>query len=130
MTDVQTLIGAILHDTVEDTQTSAEELYAVFGPAIGALVMEVTDDRRRPKAERKQAQIEHAPHLSSRARAVKLADKICNLRDVVERAPSGWDLARRQEYFDWARAVVDGLRGRHPDLEAVFDSVYQARPHR
>jgi len=59
---------------------------------------------------------------------VKLADKISNLRDMVNNPPSTWDLQRRQEYFDWAKAVIDGLRGVNGRLEAVFDQAYAARP--
>jgi len=92
------------------------------------VVQEVTDDKALDKAERKRLQVEHASHLSSRAKLVKLADKICNVRDVASTPPAEWSLERRQEYFDWAKQVVDGLRGIHPALEAVFDQAYQARP--
>ena len=84
-------------------------------------------DRHRNQ-RRKEIQIAHAMHLSTPARVVKLADKICNLRDVADRSPAGWSLHQRQEYFDWAKAVVDGLRGRHPALERVFDEEYARRP--
>jgi GTP diphosphokinase / guanosine-3',5'-bis(diphosphate) 3'-diphosphatase len=88
--------------------------------------MEVTDDKTLPKAERKQLQVEHAAHISRRAKLVKLADKICNLRDIVQNPPADWPLERKQEYFDWAKAVVDGLRGAHPGLEVLFDEMYRA----
>jgi len=81
-----------------------------------------------PQERRKQLQIEHAPRLSSRARLVKLADKICNLRDVAHIPPKDWSLERRRRYFDWARAVIDGLRGSHPGMEALFDAAWAARP--
>ncbi|MFL5363291.1 MAG: hypothetical protein ACJ78U_20175, partial [Myxococcales bacterium] len=77
---------------------------------------------------RKRRQIEHAPSLSLRAKLVKLADKICNVRDVAADPPAGWPLERRQEYFDWAKAVIDGLRGVSPVLEAKFDDMYARRP--
>ena len=73
-------------------------------------------------------QIEHAAHLSRSARLVKLADKICNLRDMADHPPAKWDLARRREYFEWAKAVIDGLRGVHPQLEALFDAAYARQP--
>jgi guanosine-3',5'-bis(diphosphate) 3'-pyrophosphohydrolase len=128
VTDVVVLASAILHDTIEDTETTREELEQLFGPEVAGVVAEVTDDRSLPKAERKRRQIEHAPSLSLRARLVKLADKICNVRDVADDPPAGWSLERRQEYFDWAKAVVDGLRGVSPVLEAKFDEVYTRRP--
>ena len=126
--DVEVLAAALLHDTIEDTATTAAELRAEFGERIAAMVEEVTDDQNLPKAERKRLQIEHAAGLSPGARLVKLADKICNLRDVADRPPAKWDLQRRQEYFEWARRVIDGLRGTHPKLEAAFDAAYLRKP--
>ena len=95
---------------------------------IAAIVAEVTDDKSLPKAERKRLQVEHAAAISPGAKLVKLADKICNLRDVAERPPAGWDLERRREYFDWAKRVIDGLRGAHPALESAFDAAYLRKP--
>ena len=128
ITDIEVLCAALLHDTVEDTDTTPAELAAAFGPRIAQIVAEVTDDTKLPKEERKRLQIEHAPHLSREAKLVKLADKVCNLRDVDLRPPFKWDLARRREYFDWAKRVVDGLRGTHPALEKAFDDAYLRRP--
>jgi len=126
--DVEVLCAALLHDTVEDTATTHEELVDAFGARIARIVAEVTDDKKLPKADRKRLQIEHAASLSPEAKLVKLADKICNLRDVAQRPPASWDLARRREYFDWAKRVVDGLRGVHPGLEAAFDAAYEKIP--
>jgi guanosine-3',5'-bis(diphosphate) 3'-pyrophosphohydrolase len=128
VTDYEVLCAALLHDTVEDTATTHEELVDAFGSRIARMVAEVTDDKQLPKQERKRLQIEHAPHLSGGAKLVKLADKICNLRDVAEHPPAKWDLARRREYFEWAKRVVDGLRGIHPRLEAAFDAAYAKIP--
>ena len=128
VTDIETICGALLHDTVEDTETTAEELEDVFGKAIRDIVMDVTDDETLPKAARKQAQIDHAAHISDKAKLVKLADKISNLRDVLYNAPADWSLERRQEYFDWACRVIDQVRGSHPGLEAMFDEIYTKRP--
>jgi guanosine-3',5'-bis(diphosphate) 3'-pyrophosphohydrolase len=127
ITDVEVLCAALLHDTVEDTATTPEELEA-FGARVAGIVAEVTDDKLLPKAERKRLQVEHAGALSPEAKLVKLADKTCNLRDVAIRPPAHWDLARRREYFDWAKRVVDGVRGAHPRLEAAFDAAYSKRP--
>jgi len=128
VTDVEVLAAALLHDTIEDTDTSLAELQEEFGARIAAMVAEVTDDKNLPKAERKRLQIEHAAALSPGAKLVKLADKICNLRDVADRPPSKWELERRQEYFEWAKRVIDGLRGVHPKLEAAFDAAYTRKP--
>lgn len=125
--DVEAICGALLHDTLEDTETTPEELEAEFGPRIRHIVEEVTDPDL-PRAERKRLQIEHAAHISDQAKLVKLADKIANLRDVADNPPPDWSLTRRQEYFDWAKAVIDRLRGTHPRLEAVFDATYTKRP--
>jgi guanosine-3',5'-bis(diphosphate) 3'-pyrophosphohydrolase len=127
-TDINTLCAALLHDTVEDTRTTPEELKENFGTEICDIVMEVTDDRFLSKEARKQAQIDHAKHLSRKARAVKLADKISNLRDVTANPPPDWPLERRQQYFDWAKNVIDGLRGDWVELEAEFDRQFENRP--
>jgi GTP diphosphokinase / guanosine-3',5'-bis(diphosphate) 3'-diphosphatase len=128
VSDIEVLAAALLHDTIEDTDTTGEELEREFGARIAAIVAEVTDDTALPNADRKRLQIEHAAGLSDGARLVKLADKICNLRDVAERPPAKWDLQRRQEYFEWARRVIDGLRGAYPKLEAAFDVAYRRKP--
>ena len=128
VTDAIVLAAAILHDTIEDTQTTGEELTALFGAEVSSVVAEVTDDKTLPKVRRKALQIEHAAHISSRAKLVKLADKICNVRDVAHDPPKGWPLQRRQEYFDWAKQVVDRLRGANARLEAKFDQLYTLRP--
>lgn len=128
VTDTNVVCAALLHDTVEDTDTTPEELEAQFGAHIRAIVLEVTDDKSLAKAERKRLQIEHAPTISREAQLVKLADKICNVRDLVTSPPAGWSLERKREYFDWTKAVVDGLRGVHPGLEAIFDRAYAAKP--
>lgn len=118
--DLVTLQAAILHDTVEDTGTSPGELEAFFGAEVRAVVEEVTDDKQLPKAERKRLQVEHAPHLSDRARLVKLADKISNVRAIGTQPPAGWSLERRREYLDWTERVIAGCRGVCPALERAY----------
>jgi GTP diphosphokinase / guanosine-3',5'-bis(diphosphate) 3'-diphosphatase len=126
--DVTVLAAAVLHDTVEDTETTEAELRQAFGDAITDAVLAVSDDKTLDKAERKRMQVEHAATLTRTAKLVKLADKICNVRDVANHPPDRWPLERRQAYFDWAKAVIDRLRGVHPGLEAVFDQAYRAKP--
>ena len=121
--DITTLVAALLHDTVEDTGTQPEEIDRLFGEEVRALVMEVTDDKRLPKARRKELQVENAPHKSPRARQIKLADKINNIYDISHYPPSDWSLARRREYLAWTKQVIDGLRGQNPQLEALYDEV-------
>jgi guanosine-3',5'-bis(diphosphate) 3'-pyrophosphohydrolase len=129
VTDTTVLIAAILHDTLEDTETTPDELAAMFGGEIRGIVMEVTDNKKLKKRKRKELQVKHGPHLTRKARLVKLADKICNLRDVATNPPTRWPLKRQIEYFDWAKAVIDAMRGTHARLEALFDEVYEQRPH-
>jgi GTP diphosphokinase / guanosine-3',5'-bis(diphosphate) 3'-diphosphatase len=126
--DVKVLAAAVLHDTLEDTKTTYEELHERFGPVIAGIVREVTDDKTLLPAERKRLQIEHAGELSHRARLVKLADKISNLRDLTLNAPSEWSLQRRRDYFDWAKKVIDRVRGTNKKLERAFDDAYAGRP--
>ncbi len=128
VSDIDVICGALLHDTIEDTDATAHEMEVEFGTRIRNMVMEVTDDKSLPKPERKRLQIEHAPHISDEAKMVKLADKISNLRDIETCPPVDWSLERRRQYYDWAKKVVDGLRGVHPVLEELFDAAYAKRP--
>ena len=121
--DIDVLIAAILHDTVEDVGVTREEIADRFGERVAGIVMEVTDDKSLPKAERKRLQVKHAPQLSPQAKLVKLADKISNISDVTKSPPAGWDVERRREYIDWGVSVVKGLRGVNQALETYFDSV-------
>lgn len=123
VTDVTTLVAAVLHDTLEDTATTPEELEQKFGHEVRLLVEEMTDDKRLPKERRKALQIEHAASASHRAKLIKLADKICNVRDISQAPPAGWTLARRLEYLDWTERVVDRCRGASGDLERHYDTV-------
>lgn len=126
--DADIVCAALLHDTIEDTDTSLSEIEEAFGRAVLDVVLEVTDDKTLPKAQRKLFQIEHAPSLSRSAKLVKLADKVCNLRDMAASPPTDWSLDRRIEYFDWAKAVVDGMRGTNEQLENLFDLAYAFKP--
>lgn len=119
--DIKVLLAAVLHDTVEDTGTSPEEIGNRFGKDVLSFVMEVTDDKSLPKGERKRLQIETAPHKSYGAKLIKLADKSCNVRNLVTMPPKNWSLKRRQEYLLWTEKVVAGLRGTNPALEEYYD---------
>lgn len=121
--DYDVLIAAVLHDTIEDTDTSEAEINELFGAAVSRMVLELTDDKSLPKATRKQLQIEHAPHISGGAKQIKLCDKISNIRDVTENPPDGWSNERRLEYVNWGERVVDGLRGANANLEKHFDEL-------
>jgi guanosine-3',5'-bis(diphosphate) 3'-pyrophosphohydrolase len=120
ISDPSVLCAAVLHDTIEDTQTTGEELATLFGSKVAEVVLEVTDDKSLEKHVRKQRQIEHASHMSTEAKLVKLADKICNVRDMGRSPPADWEPARVTAYYDWAEQVVAGLRGSHPVLDGLF----------
>ncbi len=130
ITDSAILAAALLHDTIEDTDTTPRELEAAFGPSITSIVVEVTDDKSLLKHERKRLQIEHAATLSTAAKLVKLADKICNVRDMTQSPPVDWSPERKTEYFSWAQQVVDQLRGVSPILEKLFDAALDRRGRR
>ena len=126
MKDLPTLLAAVLHDTIEDTETSPAELKERFGAEVQSLVLEVTDDKRLSKEERKRLQIEHASMLSPKAKLIKLGDKIANVRDVTATPPTNWSLDRRREYLDWTEQVMRGCRGSNPALERRYDEALQA----
>ena len=121
--DENVLCAAILHDTIEDTETTVEELQEHFGEKITSIVLEVTDDKSLEKSVRKQKQVEHASSISYEAKLVKLADKIANITDIINTPPEDWSDERKKDYFKWAKAVVDNLRGAHQGLEKDFDDL-------
>lgn len=121
--DPVTIVAGILHDTIEDTETSCEEIEEEFGPEVRAVVREMTDDTTLPIRVRKQLQVERAPQNSPRTRLVKLADKIANVRDILHSPPRGWSDERRRDYVRWAQAVIDAQRGTHAALEDYFDEL-------
>jgi len=125
--DLSVIQAALLHDTVEDTDTTFQEIEENFGVKIRKIVEEVTDDKNLPKAERKRLQIVHAPNSSHEAKLVKLADKLDNLRDLERQTPVGWTPERVQEYFEWSKKVVDGLRGTNKTLEDNLDKLFTKR---
>jgi len=117
------LAAAILHDTIEDTQTTRAELAEKFGNDIAALVPELTDQPGITWQQRKRQEIDHAPHLSDRAKMIKLVDKMCNVADTISNPPGEWTLSRRRDYLVFADLVADGCRGVSPALEAEFDRI-------
>ncbi len=126
MTDLRTLLAAVLHDTIEDTKTTSKDLEERFDPAVVSLVLEVTDDKGLFKETRKRLQVENAARLSPNAKLIKLGDKIANVCDVTATPPAGWNTATRREYLEWTEQVVRGCRGSNPALERRYDEVLQA----
>ena len=126
--DTNLVIAALLHDTIEDAGVSKEELIQTFGADVAELVVELTDDKALPKAERKRLQSVNAPKKSVRAQVIKLADKISNVRAILSSPPADWSVQRKREYFEWAKQVVDGLTAPNQKLKAEFERLYgQAR---
>lgn len=122
--DADAIMAGILHDTIEDTATTYDELKREFGENVADIVAECTDDKTLPKTERKRLQAESAAHKSDAAKMVKMADKTSNLRSILASPPAGWDEARKVEYFEWAKTVVDNCRGVNAGLEGEFDKTY------
>jgi len=118
--DEQVLAAALLHDTVEDTTATPEDITREFGEPVRALVMEVSDDTTLASPDRKRAQVDSAAGLSEGAVLIKLADKISNIQDIIDSPPRGWSLQRRVRYLDWAEAVVDGCPRVNDALESLF----------
>ncbi|MFT5685732.1 MAG: guanosine-3',5'-bis(diphosphate) 3'-pyrophosphohydrolase [Myxococcota bacterium] len=116
------LCAAMLHDVVEDTPVTIEEVRTAFGDAVADLVAEVTDDKSLPKAVRKQHQVDHAAHLSPGACLIKIADKISNIRDFLIDAPP-WEESRYLGYIDWSVRVVEKLPHRNTSLDELFDEI-------
>ncbi len=121
--DATVLAAAILHDTIEDTETTAAELSRLFGADIAALVEEVSDDKDLHWRDRKRLEIEHSAQASPAARLIKLSDKTSNVADTVANPPGDWTLQRRRDYLTFAEKVADGCRGLNGQLDAEFDRI-------
>jgi guanosine-3',5'-bis(diphosphate) 3'-pyrophosphohydrolase len=125
--DDELLAAALLHDMLEETATTQAELRKAFGPRIAQIVAEVSDDKRLSTAQRKRYQVVHAADVSLEAQQIKLADKLCNLRDVIASDPEAWPLFRKYQYFEWAKEIVDQVRGSNARLALLFDAAYADR---
>ena len=121
--DEKILIAALLHDTIEDTATTEEEIRELFGESVTKLVLECTDDKSLEKQERKRLQVVNAPHKSDGAKQIKIADKTCNLKSILVDPPEDWPISRQLEYFQWAQSVYNGLKGVNDQLDAEIESV-------
>lgn len=127
VTDLEVLQAAMLHDTVEDTETTLGEIEEQFGATVACYVGEVTDDKSLTKDQRKRLQVEHAKTASDGAFMIKMADAIDNLSDLLETPPPDWGKDRVKGYFVWKKAVFGARQGLNASLEAdlrrLFDSV-------
>ncbi len=121
--DMVTIISGILHDTIEDTDTTPEELRKEFSSEICLVVEEVSDDKNLSKGDRKRLQVENAHHISLQAKHIKLADKICNIQDIATSPPSDWATNRKLEYIKWSKDVINEIRGTNAELERCFDKL-------
>ena len=121
--DPEILAAALLHDTLEDTETTPEELEDEFGKKVCEYVLDVTDDKTLPKEERKRRQIEHAKKISNGAALIKLGDKISNVTDVINNPPEDWDNNRRKEYLDWAEKVIKNCPKVNDKMENKFQEI-------
>jgi (p)ppGpp synthase/HD superfamily hydrolase len=123
--DVPAVIAALLHDCIEDAGVTRQEIAERFGDEIAGVVVELTDDKSLEKEERKRLQVVNAAKKSPRAALVKLADKVSNLRSMLNSPPADWDEERRRQYFIWAKQVVDGLPNPNPILQTEFDALQE-----
>jgi guanosine-3',5'-bis(diphosphate) 3'-pyrophosphohydrolase len=122
VTDEELIMAAILHDTVEDTETTREEIEVHFGKKVASIVSEITDDMTLPKVVRKRLQEVNSPSSTADAKQLRIADKICNVRDIAHSPPADWSLERKREYLQWTVRVVAGCRGINPLLDKTFDA--------
>lgn len=121
--DEELLMAALLHDTIEDTFTTADEIRELFGERVTRIVLECTDDKTLEKQERKRLQILNAPDKSPEAKCVKLADKTNNLNSMLLDPPQDWGQQRQLEYFEWAEKVIAGLLGVNASLDKAAQQI-------
>ncbi|MFM7021781.1 MAG: HD domain-containing protein [Flavobacteriales bacterium] len=115
------IAAAVLHDVVEDSDATINDIKNMFGATIASIVNEVTDDKTLSKAECRKKQIENAPHLSYNAKLIRICDKIANVRDICgEDIPDDWDYKTKIDYLNWAEEVVKAMGKFHDELEFTF----------
>lgn len=124
ITDETVLAAALLHDTVEDCGVDPKVIAARFGDDVARLVLEVTNPEGMPKDEVKRLQVEKSKLRSSGGNALKLSDRIDNLRDVLVSPPADWDSAQRRAYFEHGRQMVDAMPNAHEKLRNIFNEIY------
>lgn len=124
--DAELVAAGWLHDTVEDAKATREELAQKFGERVAALVVEVTDDMNLSQAERRQKQVDDAPHKSPDAKMIKIADKVSNIHARLVPQLSDAQRVDLAAYVIWAEKVVAGCRGVNPMLDAKFDEAVNA----
>ena len=117
---VNTICAALLHDTLEDTETSPAELEMHFGKVITSIVMEVSNDMTLNSQQRRVYELEKVASLSHAAKLVKIADKLANIRDVSTMPPANWTLEKKQNYFDFALEIVNKVGDASPHLHQIF----------
>jgi guanosine-3',5'-bis(diphosphate) 3'-pyrophosphohydrolase len=125
-TDAELVAAGWLHDTIEDDKATREELVQKFGERVAALVVEVTDDMNLSQAERRQKQVEDAPHKSPDAKLIKIADKVSNIHGRIASRPTEAQRVDLAAYAIWAEKVVAGCRGVNPRLDTKFDEAVNA----
>jgi guanosine-3',5'-bis(diphosphate) 3'-pyrophosphohydrolase len=123
---VNVLTAALLHDTLEDTETTGEELEALFGKVVRRTVEEVSNDSSLSTDENKQRQVDHAPHMSLNAQLVKLADRYYNICDLRNPPPS-WSQEKVMGYLGWGEKLLKALRGTNPALEEILEQEIKER---
>jgi guanosine-3',5'-bis(diphosphate) 3'-pyrophosphohydrolase len=129
VSDATVLCAAVRHDTTEDTETTENQLTTTFGSHVSSVVLEVTDDKSIEKHVRKQRQIEHAPHISTKDKLVKLADKICNLRDILASPPANWSTERKQRTSTGPARSLEGYAEYIPTLKQSSTGWLHAMPN-
>jgi guanosine-3',5'-bis(diphosphate) 3'-pyrophosphohydrolase len=112
--DVTVVIAAILHDTLEDTDTTPQEIEEKFGPEVLRLVQEVTDDKNLPTSVRRNLQVKTVGARSPGAKLIRLAD-------IMKTPPPSWDERTRIEYLDWTERVIGRIKGVNACLERLYD---------
>ncbi|QQO19670.1 HD domain-containing protein [Bradyrhizobium diazoefficiens] len=124
--DAELVAAGWLHDSIEDTDTTREELARTFSERVASLVAECTDDMSLPKAERRRLQVLEAPKKSSGAKLIKIADKISNIGARIHSDPTTEERDDLADYSGWAEQVVAGCRGGNAWLDEKFDDAVKA----
>jgi len=107
--DKDVLITALLHDVMDDTQTTYEQITSLYGTKVSSYLEEMTSKQGLSLKEQKKQQIMQAFRQNPSVAIIKLSDKLSNLKTLATSPPPSWSRDRIDQYFQWAQTVIENL---------------------
>lgn len=120
--DEDTLVSAVLHDSLEDTDLTSSDIKSHFGEKVYAYVRALTDNKEQSLEERRQQQVEHMRNAPEAVQVIKLADHISNIALI----PGDWSKVKAKEYLAWSLLVAQECFSANKDLKIEYLKRFEA----